>query len=204
MTDRTDSLRNQEEGASRFTDALRAVIAGGEAAKLVSSATALFEAGGRHLLGEGTRKLIREAAERGATSAMAVAIPPVLAPAAAAASKHAAEIVPRALATGGRAASLAAREVLRGTGKAAGIGFAIDGAVAGFEAIVAHRAGTMSGKQAAKHVAREASTGALATGAGVLVGAGLVAVTGGIATPVVFAVSAVSAIAAKRALRRVG
>jgi hypothetical protein len=156
------------------------------------------------VLGEGTRRLVRDAAERGATKALAAAIPPVLSPAAAAASKHVAEIAPRALATGSRAAGLAMKEVLRGTGKAAGIGFAIDGAVAGFEAIVAHRAGTMDGKEAARHVAKEASTGALATGAGVLVGAGLVAVTGGVAAPVVFAVSAASAIAAKRALRRVG
>jgi hypothetical protein len=202
MTD-SKAPNGHGEGMTRFTDALRAVIAGGEAAKLVSAGAALFQAGGRHVLSEGARQAVRGALERGAGQALAAAIPTALAPAAALATKRAVEIAPRALAFGARSASLAAKEVLRGAGKAAGIGFAIDGAVAGLEAILAHRAGTMDGAAAAKHVAKEASTGAVATGAGVLVGAGLVAVTGGIGAPVVFAASAFSAIAAKRALRRV-
>ena len=43
----------------------------------------------------------------------------------------------------------------------------------------------------------------VATGTGVLLGAGLVALTGGVATPVVFAVGAIGALGTKRALRYV-
>ena len=78
----------------------------------------------------------------------------------------------------------------------------IDGAVASFEAIVAVRNGSSDKKTAVKHVAKEATTGAIARGAGVLLGAGLVALTGGIAAPVVFAVGALGSIGTKRLLRR--
>ena len=97
---------------------------------------------------------------------------------------------------------MAAKQVLKGAGKAAGIGFVIDGAVAGFEAIVALRNGSTDRKTAIRHVATEATTGAIATGTGVLIGASLVALTGGIAAPVVFAVGAVGSIGTKRLLRR--
>ena len=79
----------------------------------------------------------------------------------------------------------------------------LDGAVAGVEAIIAVRNGSTDKKSAVIHVAKEATTGAIATGAGVLLGAGLVALTGGIAAPVVFAVGALGSIGTKRLLRRV-
>ncbi len=104
---------------------------------------------------------------------------------------------------GANAVRVAGKELLKGAGKAAGIGFLFDGAVAGFEAVVAVRNGSSDRASAVKHVAKEATTGAVATGAGVLLGAGLVALTGGVAAPVVFAVGAIGSIGAKQLLRRV-
>src|SRR5207247_1753203 len=89
-----------------------------------------------------------------------------------------------------------------GAVKAAGIGFLIDGAFGAYEGITAHRRGEMTKEQAIAHTAKEASTGAVATGVGVLLAAGFVAVTGGAAAPVVFAVGASGAIGAKQILRR--
>jgi hypothetical protein len=99
-------------------------------------------------------------------------------------------------------ARLAARRIATGAGKAAGIGFVLDGAIATVEGVIAVRNGSMDVDGAMKHVAKEATTGAVATGAGVLLGAGLVALTGGVAAPVAFAVGAVGAIGTKRALLR--
>ena len=100
------------------------------------------------------------------------------------------------------AARAAGKEILKGASKAAGLGLVIDGAVASVEAVVAVRSGSMDRKSAAEYVAKEAATGAVATGAGVLLGAGLVALTGGVAAPVVFAVGAIGSIGTKRLLRR--
>ena len=59
----------------------------------------------------------------------------------------------------------------------------------------------MDRNEAVKHVAKEATTGAIATGAGVLLGTGLVVLTGGVAAPVAFAVGAIGSIGAKRVLK---
>lgn len=61
----------------------------------------------------------------------------------------------------------------------------------------------MDTRGAATYVAKEAATGAIATGAGVLLGAGFVALTGAMAAPVVFAVGALGSIGMKKLLRRV-
>jgi hypothetical protein len=186
-------------------DAVRSVIAGGAAARVIASSVALFEAGGKLLLDEGTKSVIRGAAERGAESALAFAAGPLLGPATMLAKKPIG-----LLASAGKAARSAAplaaraagKEILKGAGKAAGIGLAIDGAVAGVEAVIAVRDGSMDRKSAVTYVAKEAATGAVATGAGVLLGVGLVALTGGAAAPVVFAVGALGSIGTKRILRR--
>jgi hypothetical protein len=186
-------------------DALRAVIAGGAASRALASSVALFEAGGKLILDEGAKNLVRSAAERGAESALALAAGPLLGPATMFAKKPIG-LLAGATKAARTAAPLAARaagkELLKGAGKAAGIGFVIDGAVAGVEAVVAVRSGAMTKKGAGMYVAKEAATGAVATGAGVLIGAGLVALTGGIAAPVVFAVGALGSIGTKRLLRR--
>jgi hypothetical protein len=58
----------------------------------------------------------------------------------------------------------------------------------------------MTQREAAVHVAREASTGAAATAAGTAAAALLVAVTGGIAAPAVFMVAATASLGAKMGL----
>lgn len=182
-------------------EAFRATIAGAQAAKLIGSATAIFKAGGNKLLSEGTRSTLRTLAEKSAEKAIATATGPLLPPG----------LSPlKLIGSGARATSavvkgsarMAAREIATGAGKAAGIGFVVDGAVATVEGVLAVRAGEMDRSAAVKHVAKEATTGAVATGAGVLLGAGLVALTGGVAAPVVFAVGAIGSIGTKRALRR--
>jgi hypothetical protein len=209
-----------------YAHSLRAAIAGGEAAKLILSSAVLFEAGGKHVLSDGAKRAVREVAERGATRAIALTTSPILASAGELAAKPVLAMTAKAGAAlglkAGRGASatangaasamakgvgkqamrMAGKQVLKGAGKAAGIGFVLDGAVAGVEAIVALRNGSADRRTAAIHVAKEATTGALATGAGVLLGAGIVALTGGLATPVVFAVGAIGSIGTKRLLRR--
>jgi hypothetical protein len=214
-----------------IADSLRAAFAGGEAAKLLASSAALFEAGGKHVLSESTKQAMRKVAERGAHRAIMVATSPVLGsaidgaaelaakPLLALGTKAAAAVGVKSAANalgkngtskalvaaglGKQAMRAAGAQVLKGAGKAAGIGFVLDGAVATFEAVVAVRNGSTDRKTAVKHIATEATTGAIATGAGVLLGAGLVALTGGIAAPVVFAVGALGSIGTKRLLRRV-
>lgn len=186
-------------------DALRSVIAGGAAARLIGSSVTLFEAGGKLLLDEGAKNALRSAAEKGAGSALAFAAGPLLGPATVLAKKpigmlaHAGKA---ARTVGPAAVRAAGKEILKGTGKAAGLGLLIDGAVASVEALVAVQNGSMDRKAASSYVAKEAATGAVATGAGVLLGTGLIALTGGMAAPVVFAVGALGSIGTKRLLRR--
>ena len=186
-------------------DALRSVISGAGAARAIASSVTLFEAGGKLLLDEGARSALRSAAEKGAESALALAAGPLIGPATMLAKRPVAMLANAgraARAVGPHAVRIAGKEILKGAGKAAGVGLLIDGAVAGVEAAVAVRNGSMDRSRAAKHVAKEAATGAVATGAGVLLGAGLVALTGGMAAPVVFAVGAIGSIGTKRLLRR--
>ena len=216
MTTQPSSSNVMSEPARvEMADSLRAAVAGGEAARLIASSAKLFEAGGKHVLSAGAQEVVKAAAERGATSAVLLATGPVLESAAGIArgmdaattalsvgAKTAKGAKTLAVGAGKQAFRIASKEVLKGAGKAAGIGFVIDGAVAGFEAVMAVKNGSSDRASAVKYVAKEATTGAIATGAGVLVGAGLVALTGGVAAPVVFAVGAVSSIGTKRLLRR--
>lgn len=188
--------------STRIAEALRGAIAGGHAAKLIGSATAIFRAGGNKVLSEAAQSTLRAAVEKGAEKAIASATGALALPA---------ELSPmKLIGSGARAttavvkgsARMAVREIAKGAGKAAGIGFVVDGAVATVEGVVAVRAGTMDKNAAVKHVAKEATTGAVATGAGVLLATGLVALTGGVAAPVVFAVGALGTIGTKRVLRR--
>lgn len=184
-----------------IAQAIRAAVAGGHAAKLIGSATAIFEAGGKNFLSPASQSAVRAIAEKGAANVLAAAtgplLPPGLSPAKLIGSGARATA---AVVKGG--ARIAAREIVKGAGKAAGIGFVIDGAVATVEGVMAMRAGTMDKDEAVKHVVTEAATGAVATGTGVLIGAGLVALTGGAAAPVVFAVGAIGAIGTKRVLKQ--
>lgn len=184
-----------------MADTLRAAIAGGQAAKLASAATAIFEAGGKRILSESSKSAVRALAEKGAQRALAAATGPLLPPG----------LSPSQILAGGARATAvavrggvrtAAREIAKGAGKAAGIGFVVDGAIATVESVLAVRDGRLDKGQAAMYVAQEATTGAIATGAGVLLGTGLVAFTGGFAAPVVFAVGAIGSVGTKRVLTR--
>ena len=193
---------------SDYAHSFRAAIAGGEAAKLISSSAALFEGGGKLVLSEGAKQAVRQVAERGASRAIAMSAGPILASAGSLAAKPVLALTTKAGAAsvmakgvGKHALRAAGTQVLKGAGKAAGIGFVLDGAVASVEAIVAVRNGSTDRRSAAIHVVKEATTGAIATGAGVLLGAGIVALTGGLAAPVVFAVGALGSIGTKRLLR---
>ncbi len=204
-TPRPLALKDLAADPRSVADALRSVVAGSAASHVITSSVALFEAGGKLVLDEGTRNVVRSAAEKGAESALAFAAGPLLGPATAMAKKPVALLASSAKAmraVAPVAARTAGKEILKGAGKAAGIGFVIDGAVAGVEAVVAMRNGSMTKEKAGWYVAKEAATGAVATGAGVLLGAGLIALTGGVAAPVVFAVGALGSIGTKRILRR--
>ncbi len=210
--DKLELIPTNEPLSHRVAESVRGVAAGVNAAKVVGAAGTLFEAGGKHVLSESAKQAVRTAAHAGAARALTAASEPLFAPVAMLGKAPVAALTEGAAATtvkaaaktlGRTAATAAAKEIAKGAGKAAGIGFAVDGAVATVEAVMAVKKGTLDKKAAVKHVAKEATTGGLATGAGVLLGAGLVALTGGVAAPVVFAVSALGAIGTKRILRRV-
>ena len=184
-------------------DAIGAMIAGDSAARVTSSSAALFAAGGRALLDERTRMLVRTTVQRGAERAFGYAADPLLGPATTARLPGmVAEAVDVASAARPLAVRAAAKEVLKGVGRAGGFGFAIDGAIATLEAVSAVRDGSMDRTGAAMHIARRGVAGGASTGAGVLLGASVVALTGRVAAPVVFAVAAFGAMSAKRLLRR--
>lgn len=198
---------SDESAARQLADTLRAAAAGSGAARVLAASATLFAAGGKALLPTATREAVREVAVRSASRAIARASAALFEPVAALGAKPAAALTApaarvAAVGVGKQAVRLAATEVLKGAGRAAGIGFVIDGAVAAVEVASAVRDGATDRKAAAKYVVKEASTGAVATGAGVLLGAGLVALTGGVAAPVVFAVGALGSIGTKRFLRR--
>ncbi|XYH98236.1 hypothetical protein ACMHYB_00230 [Sorangium sp. So ce1128] len=203
-------------------------IAGSSAVAVRGAAEALFSTAGKGLLDEGAREGLRRAMVEN-TTAVVDALAPGLSMGAQATAKvivdqggkqagalvlhEAARQAGQAALTDGASAvaakalareamKTAGREVLKGAGKAAGIGFVVDGAFGAYEGVTAYQRGQMTKKEALAHVAQEASTGAVATGAGVLLAAGLVAVTGGAAAPLVFAVGAGGAIGAKQVLRR--
>ncbi|HEY8041023.1 MAG TPA: hypothetical protein VIF15_14555 [Polyangiaceae bacterium] len=202
-------------------DAIRSGVAGAQGVASRGAAQALFHAGGRRVLPELVQRAVRGAVEReasrlmagfgllerGAASAAASTTASTAASTAASttastAASTAASAVPgtamRAVAAQG--ARAAGREILRGVTVAAGAGALIDGGWALVQAVRGVRRGTMSRKQAAVHVAREATTGAAATAAGTAAAALLVVVTGGVAAPAVFFVGAAATLSAKAGL----
>lgn len=202
-------------------------IAGSGAVAVRGAAEVLFAAAGQQLLDEGAREGLRRVMVRntaavvdtfapglsvGAQTTTKVIVDQGVKQAGALAAQEAARQAGQAALAAGapeaakalarEAVKTAVREVLKGAGKAAGIGFLIDGAFGTYEGIRACQRGEMTKKEAIVHAAQEASTGAVATGAGVLLAAGLVAVTGGASVPLMFAVGAGGAIGTKQILRR--
>ena len=170
-------------------DAIRAGIAGSRAVAVRAAAKTLFDAGGQRVLPAVVQQAVRGAVEREASRVLA-----------------AVGVMGRALegraaqAVAVRGVRAAGRQIFRGVGTAAAAGALVDGGWALVQAVKRMRAGSMTRKQAAAHVAREAGTGAAATAAGTAAAALLVAATGGVATPAVFMVAAAASIGAKMGL----
>ena len=177
-------------------DALRGSVAGTQGHLARGAAHALFEAGGRAVLPAPLQTAVREAVERQASK--------VLVAAGLLESRTTAQLLEsgatRAVAM--QTASAAGRQILRSVGVAAGAGAAIDGGWALIHAVRAVRRGSMTRREGAAHVAREATTGAAATAAGATAAVLLVALTGGVAAPAVFVVGAAASVGAKLGLDR--
>src|ERR1700690_687560 len=178
-------------------DAMRGAAAGAEAVATRGAALALFDAGGHHVLPATVKYAVRSAVEGEASRLLAVDAGKRLLESGGAAALAESSVV-RAVA--GQTVRRAGRQLLRGVTAAAGAGALIDGGWALVSAVRRMRAGTMNGREAALHVAREAGKGAAATAAGTATAALLVALTGGIAAPAVFMVGGAASIGAKMGL----
>jgi hypothetical protein len=177
-------------------DALRGVIAGSTATSLRRAAQALFEAGGRRVLPVPVQNVVRTTVEREASRLIVGA--GVLEQGATAAGRLFEGGAARTVALHG--ARAAGRHIARNMGAAAGLGALVDGGWALAHAMGRVRAGSMTQKEAAVHVAREAGTGAAATVAGTAAAVLLVTLTGGVAAPAVFVVGAAASVGAKMGL----
>lgn len=179
-------------------DALRGSIAGTQGHAVRCASLALFEAGGRAVLPARLQSAVRVAAEGEASRVLAGL---------GLLETGGASAVPifeggAARVAAGQTARAAGRQVLRNVGAAAGAGALVDGGWALFHAVRAVRRGSMSKREAAAHVAREAATGAAATAAGATAAVLLVALTGGVGAPAVFLVGAAASVGAKAGLDR--
>jgi hypothetical protein len=179
-------------------DALRGSVAGAQGTAARGAAQVLFEAGGRTVLPAPMQSALRSAVERQASQ---VLVGSGLLETTASATARAIEGgAGRALVA--QTTRAAGRQIARTVGGAAGAGALVDGGWALIHAVRRVRGGTMTRREAAGHVVREASTGAAATAAGTLAAVLLVAVTGGVAAPAVFLVGAAASVGAKAGLDR--
>jgi len=176
-------------------DAVRGAVAGSGGASVRAAATALFDAGGNKVLPVVVQRAVRSTVERQASRLLTGA--GLLEQASAAGRLMEGNTARTVVLHGARAAG---RQVFRTIGAAAAVGALVDGGFATMQAMRGVRAGSMTQKEAVVHVAQEAGTGALATAAGTATAALLVAMTGGIAAPALFAVAAVVSMGAKMGL----
>lgn len=186
-------------------------IAGQGALGVQHAAHALYEAGGKDLLGATLQAGVRRVCTRGALNTVTVLAPTLLIPTLIPTGlEAAAEAVPpmlRALTVSagsvtGQTVRAASAQVLRGALRSGGVGLVIDGAIGAVTGTLAYRRGTMTGKQACVHTAIEAGTGAVSTATGVALAAGVIALTGALAGPTVLAIGAGGALATKLGLMR--
>jgi hypothetical protein len=182
-------------------------IAGQAALAVQPAAQALYEAGGREILAAAAQVGLQKVVTGTASSTVATVVPVLLAPAA---QEAAVMIGPRLVRelTGGatKTAVVSARaaggQILRTGLRAGAVGLVVDAAFGAVQGVRAYRRGEMTGKEAAVHTAVEAGTGAVSTTAGVLLAAGAIALTGGLAGSAVMAIGAGGAIATKLGLGR--
>jgi hypothetical protein len=97
-------------------------------------------------------------------------------------------------------ARAAGAQILRTATRAGAIGLVVDAIFSAVEGVLAYQRGEMTGEQACERVLVEASTGAAATSAGVLLAACAVTLTGGLPARVLMAIGAGGAVAAKLGL----
>jgi hypothetical protein len=173
-------------------DAARGIAASLEGVLLARAATTLYEAGGAQMLGAGTQAALRVAAEGAGVNVMGAGAALFLREGAKQVARNA----------GRQVAVSAGKQILKGATRAAGLGLAIDGAFATYEAVRAVRAGDMTKPMAFQHVGKEAVSGALATAAGTLACVGLIALTGPISIPAAVVCGAGASLGAKTVLRK--
>jgi len=214
----------------RFRNLVRAKLAGDAAVAVSLSAVRVFSAGGQRLLGEVTQKAIQASVARAGEQLLTAATPRGLqrfltlpsTEVVGGATRLAAQVLPTsATAEGaviagaksgltlkklqpisGAVIRSASRDVLRGASRAAAIGLLIDGGIGAVEGYLAYRRGRLSRTEALLHAGKEAASGALATGTGVMLAGAAVALTGAMGGPAVFVIGAGGAIAAKHVLKR--
>ena len=179
-------------------EALRGAVAGAQGVAVSGAAQTLFDAGGRRVLPAALQHALRATVENEATRVIAGHVGRRLFQTASIAGGAAESSIVRTAAV--QTARAAGRQVLRGVGAAAGAGALIDGGWALVHVTRRRRAGEMTGRDAAVHVASEVLTGAVATAAGAAAAAALVALTGGVAAPALFAVGAAASLGAKAGL----
>ncbi|MGZ3475124.1 MAG: hypothetical protein ACXWUG_13065 [Polyangiales bacterium] len=188
----------QSRSDGTWVDVVRAGIAGGEAVAVRAAAETLFEAGGKKVLSEGAQRASREVLTRVVGRTLATA-PAVLGRMARASGKTLASNTGKVVVR--EAVKSAGKEIARGAGRAAGLGFVLDGAIGAYEGVTAYRGGEKTAGEAIAHAGKEAGSGALASAGGVLVAAALVSLVGGLAAPVVFGIGAVTSVSLKLGLR---
>jgi hypothetical protein len=177
-------------------DAVRSALAGAQGMSTKAAAQVIFEAGGNTLLPATLQSAVRGAVEHEASRWW------VVSGLAGARSGAAPAILENAAARAAAVSSVgvAGRQIARAVGVSAAAGAVIDGGWAIAVASRRVREGSMTRRQAVVHVAREAGTGAAAVALGAAASTALVALTGGVAAPALFAVSAAAAFGAKAGL----
>jgi len=184
------------DSARSHRDLVMGALAGQAALAARTAARTLYDAGGRDVLPDVAQTGLQTVLTRTAAEAVAASAPALLTDAAA--RVGAAEVASVAAVATARAAGT---QIARTAARAGLIGLVVDAAFGAAEGVIAYRRGTMTGKQACVHATVEAGTGAASTSVGVLVAAGAVALTGGLAAPAVMAIGTGTALAAKLGLR---
>src|SRR5580704_15149828 len=156
-------MKLMERFSFRRRDAIRSSVAGAEAVAARTAAQTLFESGGRKLLPATLQRVLRGAVEREASRVLG-GVPLLEAGASGAVARGVESTAMQTVV--GQTVRAASRQVLRSVTAAAGAGAVIDGGWALVQVAGRVKTGAMTRREAARHVVREASTGAAATAAG--------------------------------------
>lgn len=188
-------------------DLVMGSIAGQAALAAQPAAQALYEAGGREILAAAAQVGLQKVVTGTTSHTVAAVAPVLLAPAAQEASvligpRLVQELTGGAAKTVALSARAASAQVLRTGLRAGAVGMVVDAAFGAMQGVRAYRRGEMTRKEACVHTAVEAGTGAVSTTAGVLLAAGAIALTGGLAGSAVMAIGAGGALATKLGLGR--